>query len=330
MSRGSENEVKVQIHPLWAQFPEIQPRLERVAASLTGVMENSPELIRADLEIVLNPGKMLRPAFALMSATAGETPSEHLTDVAAAIELLHTATLIHDDVIDQSSERRGRATLHSKVGIKRAILAGDYLFAKSLELASSAHNDILVSTVKKAVTSICLSEIEQDSDPGNYFIDREIYYRRIRGKTAELFALSCRVGAVLGGADEELSEKFYEAGLNFGLAFQIMDDVLDYRGSLTAMGKPAGNDLKDGIPTLPLILALESGDQKLDRMCRSRRKYSLRHRIRKRVIEGGFDDAAVLICESHLDKCLEIIRSTDFGDSELFASVIEHLKIREH
>ena len=329
MNRDSRNEAEVQIHPIWDNFPEFKPRLLEVAVCLSDVIEKSPALIKPDLEIVMNPGKMLRPAFVLMAATTGGTQSEHLVRVAAAIELLHTATLVHDDVIDLSSERRSRATLHTKVGMKRAILAGDYLFALALELASAAHNDLLVDVVNKAVSSICLSEIEQDSDPGNYFIDRDAYYRRIRGKTAELFALSCRIGAILGGADEEVSDGFYDAGLNFGLAFQIMDDVLDYRGSKNTMGKPAGNDLKDGIPTLPLILALEAGNEKLERMCRSRMKYSLCNRIRNQVIAGGYDEAAVAIGASHIVKCLDGIDRIDFSDRKLFKDLIDSLRLRD-
>ncbi|HAK45270.1 MAG TPA: hypothetical protein DCO79_05050, partial [Spirochaeta sp.] len=190
-------------------------------------------------------------------------------------------------------------------------------------------NDLLVSIMNKAVSAVCLSEIEQDSEPGNYFIDRAAYFSRIRGKTAELFALSCRVGAVLGGADEKFSEEFYDVGLNFGLAFQIMDDVLDYRGSSDRMGKPVGNDLKAGIPTLPLILALESGDTTLERFCRSRNKYRLRAAIRKRVLKGGFDKAAAVIGEEYLGKCLDKLQSLEFQDRDLFAAVISSLNIRE-
>lgn len=320
----------MELHSIWATFPEMQKRLSRVTDYFVRVVDETPALIKDDLQqFLLTPGKMLRPAFILMAATSGENISEHIYEVAAAIELLHAATLIHDDVIDFSPARRNKPTLHVNLGIKRAVLAGDYLFARSLELASTAHNDLLVSTMNKGITRLCLSEIDQDSGLGDYFIDRETYFNRIHGKTAELFALSCRVGAVLGGADEALCDAFYDLGWNYGMAFQINDDVLDYRGAAQRMGKPVGNDLKDGIPTLPLIIALEKGDPVLERICRSRFKYRLRGQIKKRVLDGGFDKEAAAVGETHRQNCLNQLSALDFADRELFISIIEKLKFRD-
>jgi heptaprenyl diphosphate synthase len=173
------------------------------------------------------------------------------------VELLHGATLIHDDVIDRAPLRRGKPTIYASGGAKRAVLVGDYLLAQSLELASKANDNRLVQVMTKGVSRLCSSEIEQDFSQGKLFITREDYYGRIRGKTAELFALSCFAGALLSGADRAVCDDFYQAGLDFGMAFQIDDDVLDYRGKGSRMGKRTGEDLRAGIPTLPLILALE-------------------------------------------------------------------------
>ncbi len=314
-------------HRFWSEFPEMENRLKKISEYFIRIMDDTPALIREDLKIMFEtPGKMLRPAFVLMSASSGSRVSDNLYPVAAAVELLHSATLVHDDIIDYSPERRGRPSLHSRMGIKRAVLAGDYLLAKAMELASGAHKDGLVEAVNTAVSRLCLSEIDQDSGQGQYFIDRETYYRRINGKTAELFALSCKVGAVLGGSGNTVCDTFYNIGKNFGTAFQIYDDVLDYTGSADKTGKPPGNDLKDGIPTLPLILALENGDRALERLCRSRFRLKRAEAIRRKVISGGFTRKAADIGDSFFTECIEDIETLDFPDRELFVSVIKKLK----
>ncbi len=317
------------LHSLWTSFPSYQKKLSEVQGHILSVVEEAPGLINENLGILKTPGKMLRPAFVMMSAGIGQDTDKNVSKVAAAVELLHTATLIHDDVIDASSSRRNNPALHVRAGIKTAVLAGDFLFSKALELASSANSEGLVGAVNKGIAEICMSEIEQDSEQGNYFIDRETYFRRIHGKTAELFALSCRVGAVLGGAEPEEADAFYEVGRNFGIAFQIEDDVLDYRGSVQKLGKPVGNDLKDGIPTLPLILAIEDGDSKIIKMCRSKGRYLLKTQIRKRVLKGGYDERAAVIGEEYRQACIDGLSKLEFADKEIFIELINKLRHRD-
>ena len=317
----------MKLHSFWSSFPEMEERLGKVAVYFDKILDETPALIRPALESLLgSPGKMLRPAFVLMSAEAGDRVSENLYSVAAAIELLHTASLIHDDIIDYSSERRGKPSLHTVMGVKKAVLAGDYLLVRALELASAAHEDGLIDAVNNGAASLCLSEIEQDSDPGNYFIDRETYYSRIHGKTAELFALSCRVGAVLGGAEKDICDDLYNIGKNFGTAFQIFDDVFDYQKISERTGKPSGNDLKDGIPTLPLILALEKSDQSLKRLCRSKFRFHRRSAIRKKVLAGGFNQQAAVIGDQFIQKSVDQLNALVFPDQQLFIRIINEMR----
>ena len=314
------------LHPFWSNFPDFESRLKNTEEYFNEIISETPEMIRADIDALFNsPGKMLRPAFVVISSSAGTKASDNLYKVAVSVELLHIASLIHDDVIDFSPQRRGRPSLHARIGIKQAVLAGDFLLARALELSSAAHNDGLVEAVNTGVSRMCLSEIEQDSGSGDMFIDMDTYFKRINGKTAELFALSCKVGAVLGDADPQTVESFYEIGKNFGMAFQIYDDVMDYRGKSSEMGKPPGNDLKAGIPTLPLILALESGDESLARLCRSKMRPVHRNAIAKKVVNGGFDKKAAEIADSYIMKCISQIQAADFKDRDLMISIIRKL-----
>ena len=318
------------IHGLWKNFPPMEARLKDVSALIQEVFNKSPSFIRNDLEsLYANPGKMLRPAFLLLSSSAGDKSTDCLISAAASVELLHGATLIHDDVIDNAPFRRGRPTIHSVGGAKRAVLVGDYLLARSLELASEANSKILVKALTEGVARLCISEINQDFTQGNLFISKEEYFERIRGKTAELFALSCFAGAHIGGADEKNCDEFYKVGLDFGLAFQIIDDVLDYRGNGKKMGKRAGGDLIAGIPTLPLILALESGHTYLSAMCRSRFRVIFSRRIRKIIIKGMFDKQALIVAEEYRTACITRLKKIKCSEKDLLVNLIDHLKNRE-
>ena len=316
----------MKLHPFWSKYPEFETRLLRVTDFFNDIAEETPDMIKADVDSILSsPGKMLRPAFTIMASSAGTNISENIYRVAAAVELLHTASLVHDDIIDFSPQRRGQPSLHARIGIKKAVLAGDFLLVRALELSASAHDDGLVESVNTGVSRMCLSMIEQDSGFGDLFINRQTYLGRINGKTAELFALSCKAGAVLGHADAETVEKFYQLGKSFGTAFQIYDDILDYRSGSGATGKPPGNDLKAGIPTLPLILALEDDCPGLEKLCRSRFRRFYRKKITKKIINGGYDSAAAETAKAYIRSCTDIIKSIEFADKELMLSVIDDL-----
>ncbi len=229
----------------WDSFPSLKTRLARVADEIEQVWSESPSPVREDLEpLLLTPGKMLRPAFFLMAASASEEDRPEIYRTAAAVELLHTASLIHDDILDNAATRRGIPTLNSRFGIRKAVLEGDYLLSRALQLASGSHDSYLMSAVNRSMEGLCLSEIDQDFSQGSLAIGKERYLNRIKGKTAELFGLSLQAGAHMGGMGEEDSRMAYDAGIAFGISFQIEDDILDYRGSATKLGKPTGKDLR--------------------------------------------------------------------------------------
>ena len=207
--------------------------------------------------MILSSGKMLRPSLVILAGRYGRWEPGKILPLAAAVEMLHNATLVHDDIIDQASTRRGRPALHEEMGSSTAVLVGDYLLSCCFTLtagSTSADNGIHLS---RAVARICEGEINQNA--GRFVPDFSIrnYRRRIVGKTAALFSLSLLAGAREAGCSEADCSLFLRIGYDLGMAFQIIDDILDYSGDDREVGKPLGKDLREGIYTLPLLLALK-------------------------------------------------------------------------
>jgi len=315
----------------WDPFPSLWQRLTGVAHAIEATWEGSPAPFKKDLEpLLLTPGKMLRPAFLLMAASsAKEEDLPLISRTAAAVEILHIASLIHDDILDNAPARRGIPALHRTVGIKRAVLEGDYLLSRALQLASEASDPFLLEGVNRAMENLCTSEIDQDFGRGGLFIDRERYLTRVRGKTAELFGLSLMAGAKLGGQSRDDIRLAYEAGIQFGISFQIADDILDYRGSREKLGKPTGKDLREGIPTLPLILAREKSDWMTDLLCRKPLNILFSRTLYRRIERLGCLDETEREGRAYLDRSREMMNRLNFPDKSLFGKVVEELAGRQ-
>lgn len=202
-------------------------------------------------------GKRLRPALALLSTKFYTTAAEKAVALAAAVEMLHTATLVHDDLIDNSLLRRGSPTLNAVWSSEATILTGDYLFARAAGLAAETDNVRVMSIFAETLMTICGGELKQILGGDWQRQTREDYYQRIYSKTASLFILSTEAGAVLSGAPEPQVQALRAYGRNLGMAFQIIDDVLDFMGDEHKLGKPVGNDLRQGVITLPTLYFLE-------------------------------------------------------------------------
>ena len=202
-------------------------------------------------------GKRLRPALVLLSARVGSYDLERLRPAAMAVELMHAATLVHDDVIDRAPTRRGRPTVAAALGDEPAIVIGDYYFAKAYEQAARSQSPAVVATLAHAVMDICAGEVRQQAIRYLYSTGIDEYMARIDAKTAALLAASCDIGGLLGDLGDHERAALAGYGRLLGLAFQIADDVLDYTGSEGEIGKPIGHDLVEGFATLPLMLALE-------------------------------------------------------------------------
>ncbi len=228
--------------------------LETAGSSLHPlVSESATHLIRAG-------GKRLRPSLVLVCSRAGE-PGRRATDLAAAaVELIHLATLYHDDVIDETETRRGAPTVHSKWGVEVAVLSGDYLFAHGSALGAEAGHEV-PAILAKAVADVCEGQIVETAALSDPRRGTDHYVETISGKTAALFRAACEMGATTSGASTESRVALAEYGHHLGLAFQIVDDLLDLVGDPTITGKTPGTDLKEGVFTLPVLIAVERHDE---------------------------------------------------------------------
>jgi heptaprenyl diphosphate synthase len=232
--------------------------LAAVEVSLRHSIEDDPEVVAAPMADLFDAGgKRIRPALVLLSARCGLYDLKRLTPAAMAVELTHAATLVHDDVIDRASVRRGRPTVAASLGDEPAIVIGDFHFAKAYELAARTDTPEVVAILARTVMSICAGEVRQQAIRFEYSTGVDEYMRRIEAKTATLLAACCDIGALLAGLKHVERDALRAYGRLLGLAFQIADDVLDYTGSEDEIGKPIGHDVAEGFATLPLMLAME-------------------------------------------------------------------------
>jgi len=230
---------------------EVERLLERVTTV------EYPPLTLLLQHTLLNKGKRLRPALVLLAASFHNYRREVLLPTAAAVELLHTATLVHDDLIDNARSRRGSPTLNTLTSERATVLVGDYLFAQSAILAVTCQNIRAIQSFSRALATICDGELREVLTAGVLTNTKEDYYLRIESKTAALFSTATETGGILSDAPESACQALQEYGHSLGMAFQIVDDVLDFVGDEREMGKPVGNDLRQGTLTLPAIQLME-------------------------------------------------------------------------
>ena len=203
-------------------------------------------------------GKRIRPVFLLLSGAAfGQLKPVH-HQLAAALEMIHTATLVHDDILDQADTRRHRPTANSIWGAKQSVLLGDYLFTHSFHVAAKGGSCDALQMLAQASNRVCEGEMRQNAWQGDFKLSEQDYLQMITEKTAELCGVGCKIGAFLSGAPSEVADQFEAYGRNLGVAFQIIDDVLDIVGQPDQMGKTLGTDLLNQKPTLPVIHCLEN------------------------------------------------------------------------
>ncbi len=220
-------------------------------------VENFPALAKMLAHVLGGGGKRTRPAIALLAGKFGDYNIDFHVPLAASIELLHTATLVHDDVIDASPSRRGRATANAIYNNAASVMLGDFMFAHASELISRTDNTAVVRLFSHTLMAIAGGELHQDLSAYEYSNDTMKYFARIEGKTASLFATSAEAGAMVARCSDAEREALKSYGLNVGMAFQVVDDILDFTGDEAEMGKPVGSDLLQGTLTLPSLLLME-------------------------------------------------------------------------
>ena len=260
--------------PIDKRIPLLNDRtdpFECVAEDLALVETNLSKAIRSREQTLTNisahlidgGGKRVRPLIALLAYRAfGGESTKNIVDIATAIELIHTATLLHDDIIDGAETRRGKVSAYRKFGLKSTLVAGDFLFIKAFEFAGK-FDDQIVEWTADACAMLTEGEVLQGFYNRNLTVQIENYVEIVKRKTASLFQTGARIGSYLAGAPDALVSATEHYGLNMGIAFQMVDDILDVTGHAELLGKPTGMDLRDGNPALPILLAIKNGDSQV-------------------------------------------------------------------
>ncbi|CCO06988.1 polyprenyl synthetase family protein [Desulforamulus hydrothermalis] len=244
-------------------FRQVREDLELVEQEIKAVVQSrDPLLTQTSMHLLNAGGKRLRPAFALLAGKLYNYSLEKLLPLAVALELIHMASLVHDDVVDNSQTRRGTPTVKANWGNAISMHTGDYLFAKSLVLISQYENPVIAKVLAETSVKMCEGEIHQISTAFKADQSWRDYFYRIERKTALLIAASCQLGAVAAGAPVQDRQRLRRFGHQLGMAFQITDDVLDMVADQSLLGKPLGGDLRQGILTMPVLYSLEKSPQR--------------------------------------------------------------------
>ncbi|MEE8419214.1 MAG: polyprenyl synthetase family protein [Dehalococcoidales bacterium] len=241
--------------PIQNDLAEIEDRLKAVSdPEQIGDFPHLSELLEYSLR---SNGKRIRPVLTLLAGRFYDYDNDNLLSMATAVEIMHTATLVHDDAIDNAGTRRGRQTVNKKWSDEKAVLLGDYLFAEAGALTASTDNLRAIKLFAQTLKTISSGEINQADNAFNLHQNRPQYIKRVAQKTAALFRMATESGAAMSQAPEEAIQVLIDYAYNVGIAFQIVDDILDFTGTEEELGKPAGSDLAQGTLTLPAMLLLE-------------------------------------------------------------------------
>lgn len=321
----------------WKDEPDIAEGLDAAAVLIQKGIAGANSYIASYLNQMASVrGKMLRPALILIGARFGKKNDPALVyEQAALIEMIHIASLIHDDIIDSAPTRRGIPTLYRELGARRAVIAGDYVLARALALGSSQfRGDEPAAAVSRAFCRLCDGEISQDSEEWDFTISESHYLRRIGGKTASLFALSGYMGANHSDAEPAIQNLLHQIGYTLGMSFQIKDDILDMNGSQDSLGKPVYRDLRSGVCTLPLIYAIEQDKTgRLAATLSGRRSISAAKagRLIRRIKELGGIERAESTASAYSDRASELInRLPDKETVALLQRMMNKLHLRDH
>lgn len=250
---------------IWNRYDDIRNELKEVIAIMeTNTKCKDKKIENSIKDLIHSGGKMLRPAFVIISSHFGNYDTEKVRPLAAVIELLHMATLVHDDIIDDAKIRRGQETVQSKYGKDYAVYIGDFLFCVCFKILASSATLQSIKIDSNSMSRICLGEIDQLNSRFDSRLSVKNYLNRISGKTAELFSVSLYTGAAESGCSDAICKQFWKIGHNIGMAFQIIDDTLDYIGTDDSIRKSALVDIKQGIFTLPFIYAAKKNKKAFD------------------------------------------------------------------
>ncbi|MFD1862627.1 heptaprenyl diphosphate synthase component II [Planococcus chinensis] len=297
-------------------YSDIKPELDLIEQELEQAVDSeSPLLNDASLHLLQAGGKRIRPVFVLLAGKFGNYNVDVMKQVAVPLELIHMASLVHDDVIDDSEIRRGKPTVKAEWNNSVAMYTGDFILARALEYITDIDSPRLHHVLSKTMIEVCRGEIIQIED--KYKLDQNLrdYLRRIKRKTALLISSSCELGAMVSGADEKTVRHLRKFGYYIGMSFQIIDDILDFTSSDEELGKPAGSDFLQGNITLPILCARSNPE--IYRLLQTNLNKDLTDEERLRIVQTIRNSPAIneakAISERYLSKALKELNELPKG-----------------
>jgi len=302
-----------------AHLSPVADDMQQVDALIRTRLDSDVALVRQVAEhIVAAGGKRLRPALLLLAAGALGRRGAACHELAAVVEFIHTATLLHDDVVDESQLRRGRRTANAAFGNAASVLVGDFLYSRAFQMMVGLDNLRVMRVLADATNTIAEGEVLQLLNCHDPEVDEARYLDVVRRKTAKLFEAAARLGGVLAGAAPDIEGGLAAYGMRLGTAFQVVDDVLDYSGAAQETGKSLGDDLAEGKPTLPLIRVMQAGSAEQ------------RALVRHAIIEGGRQDFAAVLTAIGATDALDYARAAAQRESDMAARSIAALPPSAH
>jgi len=297
----------------------IEPDMLEVDEVIRKRLYSEVVLIRQIGEYIINSGgKRLRPALVLLSAGAFGYSGKYHHELAAVVEFIHTATLLHDDVVDESNLRRGNVTANALFGNAASVLVGDFLYSRAFQMMVGAGSMRVMEVLADATNIIAEGEVLQLMNCNDADIDEARYIKIIHYKTAKLFEAATRLGAILGNASAADEEAMAIYGMRMGTAFQLIDDVLDYSGDHAETGKNVGDDLAEGKPTLPLIYAMKNGTTQQAEV------------IRRAIEQGGLSELGAVMAAIRDTGALDYARAQAKTEAKVACDAISHLPHSKH
>ncbi|MFC0523152.1 heptaprenyl diphosphate synthase component II [Pontibacillus salicampi] len=293
-------------------YPFLKNDINKIEQALNETIQaEHPVLREASTQLLQAGGKRIRPVFVLLSGKFGDYDIDRMKHAAVSLELIHMASLVHDDVIDDAEIRRGQPTIKSKWDNRIAMYTGDYIFARALEYLSNLEKPRAHQILSETIVELCIGEIEQIKDKFNWDQNLRTYLRRIQRKTALLIAVSCRLGAVAANVSPEIERALFKYGYYVGMSYQIIDDVLDFTATEEELGKPAGSDVMQGNITLPVLYAMRE-----DKYLLEEQLAALEHEtplketmdiIINRIKQTGAIEASLALSDRYLEKAFKAL-----------------------
>ena len=326
-ARTTPNAASALYGPVAADLPLVSAKLQSIAANVDFAF-----LERMLANALAGTGKMMRPAIALLGGRLGAYDLDRLVPLAASVELLHTATLVHDDVIDEAHARRGEATANALFGNAASVMLGDYMFAHAADLIAQTDNTRVVRIFARTLMMMAKGELTQDMTVFEYSEDVQRYLDRITGKTASLFGTAAEGGALVAGAPAEQVEAMRLYGLRLGIAFQIVDDILDFTGDPAVMGKPVGSDLAGGTLTLPAILYMQRcpDDNPVKRAFEGTRRRANIERAIREITASDLLDESMRTARHFGDQALGALRTLPNGETrDTLQGIVDYVFARQ-